>query len=246
MVDQLRPPGPTGATVVVPRNLLIGLGAGLGVALLALAFLLGRETGPRSKGVAAPSSATASTQELQAPAFDPGRAMSLPPGSARTEARATEAPRADAGIVTGPGISTTHAAVDPNVRAAVTRYFGELDAIEAVAKTWSDPEQLAMEIVQQTATGDSHGLDALVATQRQARERLRAVAVPDVCREHHAQVEALMDDAIGMLNRVKQATASGDLDALQAIATTAHELEAKTKRLDALALSLKQRYVSAG
>jgi hypothetical protein len=245
MAHEARPPASAGATVVVPRSLLIALGAGLGMALLALAFLLGRETAPRAKSVAA-SRATGNDKDAPtSPALEPSHVASLAPPSAEPETQARESSTPYA-ATSSPGTPTTRAAVDPNLRAAVTRYFSELDAIEAVAKTWSDPQQLAMEIVQQSATGDSHGLDNLVVTQRQARERLRAVVVPDVCREHHALVAALMDEAIAMLNRLRQAVTAGDLDALQAITSSAHELEAQTKRLDALASSLKQRYVSAG
>lgn len=246
MAHEPRPPASAGATVVVPRSLLIALGAGLGMALWAVAFLLGRETAPHARSVTA-SAATGNDKDgPTSPGLEPSHVASLAPASAEPETQARESPTPYAAVSTSPGNPTTRAAVDPNLRAAVTRYFSELDAIEAVAKTWSDPQQLAMEIVQQSATGDSHGLDTLVATQRQARERLRAVAVPDVCREHHALVSALMDEAIAMLNRLRQAVTSGDLDALQAITSSAHELEAQTKRLDALASSLKQRYVSAG
>lgn len=133
-------------------------------------------------------------------------------------------------------------APDPGLRAGVARYFSELDAVQALAKRWTDPQQFAQEVVQQGVQGRTGGFDDLLATERQARERVAAMAVPPPCRQHHAAVLGLLDEAIGLLGRVKQALASQDILALESLAATARELEARSRKVDEAGAGLKRQY----
>lgn len=218
------------ATVELPRGALIALCAALGVTLLALAFLLGRVTArpaPQLAQATPAEAAPATPVPGVAEAPDPLQ-PAAPPESAPPEALSRA--------------GTPAPSVNPSERAAVAAYFAQLERLEASGKTWGDPQQLALQLVQQSAQGDRRAFEELLSTERQARESLRALPVPPACREHHAEALALMDEAIGLLGRLGQAMASQDLTALQGFVSTAHELEARTRRLDALGTSLKRQY----
>lgn len=222
-------------TVQLPRGALVALCAALVLALMAVAFLLGRQSArpapPGLATVASPSSPAAGPVPQDPPA---GVASVVPaPWSEATPGAPPGSPAPAGGTL----------AVEPDDESgAVAAYFGQIDRLEAASRSWSDPQQLALQIVQQGARGDQRGLDDLLATARQARESLRAVAVPPACRAHHAESLALMDAALDLLARLGPALSAQDFIALQGLASAAQELETRTKRLQALEADLRQRH----
>jgi len=230
------------ATVELPRALVLGLGAGLLLALLAVAFLLGRLTArPAATGTTVGPVAGAPAAEAPpgTPALPPAVLPTTPPG-ASAEGTPAAIPEEWRALETAPG--TGAAAPAAGEREAVAAYFGQVERLEGSFRSWSDPQSLAMQLVQQGAQGDRRGLDELLATARQARQALGEVAVPPPCREHHAESLALMDAAVDLLGRLGPALAGQDFGALQSLASTAQDLESRTKRLQALDADLRQRY----
>lgn len=224
------------ATVELPRVLVLGLGAGLLLALLAVAFLLGRLTSrPAATGTTVGPVAGAPAAEAApgTPALPPAVLPTTPPAAIPEEWRALGTPPATTAASGAPAASE---------REAVAAYFGQVERLESSFRSWSDPQQLAMQLVQQGAQGDRRGLDELLASARQARQALGEVAVPPPCREHHAESLALMDAAVDLLGRLGPALAGQDFSALQSLATAAQDLESRTKRLQALDADLRQRY----
>jgi len=236
-------------TVEVPRRLLLALGLALAGALVALAFLLGRAS---VGGPALPVVATATRGEAPAPrtvepepepdrpaaaAADQRMAATQPEAAAQAEAATQPEPAPP-----GAPAPTPSAATPENERSAVAGYFAALDAVERQAKVWSDPQELALQLMQQLVTGNNSGLDGLVASQRQARSRIAALVPPAACREHHTQVLQLMDESLVLLAGLGQALTAADSGVLDSFTAKARDLEARAKRVDAQGVELKRQF----
>ena len=181
------------ATVTVPRALLIVLSSMLLVTLLAVAFLIGRESGRAE--TAAPD-LTVTT--LPAP-VEPAPARRVAP-----RPRPTPAPRppADDSAPAPPvpptspppptpaalPVAPAEPAADPRERAAVARYFEEFDTIAGSDAGTGNPEAMAMALLNQATGGDWSQFDELANTQRLMLRQLRGLLVPPVCREYHQKI----------------------------------------------------------
>ena len=235
-------PAPSRSTVELPRALVLGLGGALLAALLAVAFLLGRLSHGTPPVAAAPAvslppqGGSATTPE----ALPPGVVTTAPEAPAPAGAPGT-LPEEWRALGTSPA-ATGGATATASEREAVAAYFGQVERLETSFRSWSDPQQLAMQLVQQGAQGDRRGLDELLATARQARQAMAEVSPPGPCREHHAESLALMDAAVDLLGRLGPALAGQDFNALQAVASAGQDLEARTTRLQTLDADLRQRY----
>lgn len=235
---------PSRATVELPRALVLGLGGALLAALLAVAFLLGRlssRTPPATAAAPAASLAPPGGSGTVPGALPPGVVSAPMQAPAPGSAPGTTMPEEWRALGTGPA-ATGGAPAAASEREAVAAYFGQVERLETSFRNWSDPQQLAMQLVQQGAQGDRRGLDELLATARQARQAMAEVSPPGPCREHHAESLALMDAAVDLLGRLGPALAGQDFNALQAVAGAGQDLEARTKRLQALDADLRQRY----
>lgn len=238
------PPAPPGrGTVELPRGVVLALGGGLVAALLVVAFLLGRQAAPP-----APQPVVTAVAEPSLPVADPGEPApqavpdALPAATPAPEAEPAPAAQLElAPESPGPPARATVAA-EPDERAAVASYFAQIAQVEAAVRTWGDPQQLAMQLVQQATQGNRRGLDELAATARQARDTLRAVTAPPACLEHHAESLALLDAAVDLLARLGPALAAQDFTALQALTDQGQALETRTKRLQAIEADLRSRY----
>ena len=221
----------------IPAGALIALA----LALLLAGFLLGRRSSPT-----APAPATASppaTQEAArdaAPADEP--APTLTPAD---DAAPTPAPPIETLPAIVPSTVATRAeppaTMDARGQEDIARYFDEADAIEARTKYWSDPQALANSILEQASSGSTAGFDELIRAQRGARDALGRMSVPASCAEHHRRSLAVMADGLGLLERVRNAIASGDLGGLDGLQEQARGLEREAKAIDELARTLRQR-----
>lgn len=219
------PPKSPRPTVEVSRGLLIALVAVATAGVLAVTYLVGRESGRRQPLVPATTITLASGMDTP---VDPARES--PPAAPRPSAP-TEGPSANAA-------STPHDAV----RDEVANYFREVETIQGQARSWGDPEAFAQKLLEQAGNGDVSGFDALAVANQKVRDRLRAIAVPEPCREHHRSTLAVLDESIAMLQRVKGLIGRADAGALAAMPAEARELERKTKDVDAMAAEIKRRY----
>jgi hypothetical protein len=232
---------PSRETVEIPRRWLVVLAGGLVLALLLVAYLVGRESGRRSAALVAPSPAVAAPEpdayggydddsgdysddeELPvdtqpAPAYDPWAQEASP---------AEAAPPAP-----GP---------DPQA-GAVAAYFAELEELERGAKYWNNPQELAMSLVGQGAQGDTSGFRQLVETQRAARRQIEAMTVPAPCLEHHRLTLDVMRQAVELLEKLEQGVSSGNLDGLLSLTEDSRALETDARKIDTMATALKRRY----
>jgi len=217
--------------IQVRRELLIGLAAALAASLLALAYLLGRESGrpqpaPASAG---PTAAPAPAEPVPEPA---PRAPLPAPALAGAPAPAPPAPAR--AMPASPA-----AGVDP-VRAAVAAYLEAVDRIQP-GQLAGDPEALARGILEGLAKGDTRGLDDLVRQSGTARAGLAALTPPAPCMDLHRESLASLDESLEVIRAIRTSVAGGAAQPLD-ITAQAERLRARAERLQAEEKALRQRY----
>jgi hypothetical protein len=224
---------PSGRVAVSPW-LLAGLGSALLLCLLVIAWLLGKESGRRL----ADKPRSAATAESSSPGFE-----RLPSRATRT---ANEAPAGVASAATPEGTPPPAAPeASPGAPAdeatAVARYFAELEAFSS-ARNWDDPEDLALSIVQELVAGGSSRIDRLRQVQAEVEAGVRAMSVPEPCREHHQRSLASLAAAAQLLDAISGAAATGDLAGVTAAAAEAERLQTSALELRELENALRSRY----
>lgn len=232
---------PSRRTVEIPRQWLFLLAGALIVALLLVAYLVGRESGRRAAAVVAPSPVAAAPEpdayggyddDYVDDSDDEGLPAETPPAPAYDPWPQDASPAQGAPSAPGP---------DPQA-AAVAAYFTELERLEQGAKYWDNPQELAMGLVGQGAQGDTSGFSQLVETQRTARRQIEAMTVPGPCLEHHRLTLDVMRQAVELLEKLERGVASGNLDGLLSLADESRALEADARKIDAMATELKRQY----
>ena len=236
------PPAHTG-TVVVPRALVLALSGLLLVALLAVAFLLGREAGraetaPRDQlADASPAPVEPAQARSEAP-----RPRADAPEPARPAPSTSTTPRPPVPVPAPAPVAPVEPPIDPRERAAVARYFEEVEAIAGDNAGTGDPETMAMALLSQATGGDWSQFDALGDGQRTAVRRLRALRVPPACRNYHQQMITLLDAGATLLDEVRRGVQSGGLGALSTLTRTSQRLQTDAEATSRLADDLRQRY----
>lgn len=239
------------ANVSVSKGFLIGVVAVAAASLLALTFVLGRESG--SGSVAPPPARIeriaprAPEQTLPPPARVAAantdsadmRAVSGPTPSAGAQ---DAAPPAAAGRVSVPIEGERNSGGPDPMRAAVAAYFDTVERIQ-VGSTSGEPETIAREIASALSSGDTSGVDKLIRETEAARTGLAAVAPPVPCAAHHRESLGSLDDAVEVLRALKAAMESGDpVGQLGAVSTRALALQSRAEVLQREEVSLKERY----
>jgi hypothetical protein len=224
------------STVTVPRAVLVALVAALLVCLGITAFLAGRAS--VAAGPHGASSPAAASPAADAPAHTPPSTVGgLPAPAALGPPTEPQGPPPAT-----PGVVPTLAPASPAEAARVARYFQEMEAAQAAAKYWGDPQALAGSLVQGLAKGDRSGIDELLAATRGAHARMEAIDTPSDCAEHHRRSLDLVTQAAAMLEAIASGVTSGDVESLGAFPARARQLEADAKDVDALAARIRQRY----
>ena len=220
-------PGARKGTVLVPRALLLALSGLLLAALLAVASLLGREAG---RAETAPPDQLADAAQAPVEPARTGRAGPRPrtepaprprrddPEPARPSPSTT--PRPPVPVPAPAPVAPAEPTIDPRERAAVARYFEE---VEATGGDWSQ-------------------FDALGDGQRAAVRRLRALRVPPACRDYHQQMITLLDAGATLLDEVRRGVQSGGLGALSTLTRTSQRLQTDAEATSRLADDLRRRY----
>ncbi len=253
--------GETMEEVRVKRSLLFGLLAVAGVALLAVAFLLGRTSGSghaegiRSQGQAAvvlgPEARSAEEPSLRRiPGESPTASVAVTPPSSDSvpflaqerpdSSRAAPAPvPPTAGELTPTGDSAV--AADPAATAVAT-YLADVDQIQP-ANLSGSPESVAGEMATALARGDTSGLDAMIRQTEAAKEKLAAVRPPAPCAVHYQKSLESLDDAVEMLRALKSSMQSPDpVSGLASVQARASILQTRAEALQNEDRALRQRY----
>ena len=237
--------------VSVNKGLLIGVVAMAAVSLLALVFLLGRESG--SGSVSAPSTriervapraqegppslpASAAMLITEHPETRPSPAPmpSTPVQSAALQIAASPAPAPIGGERGSAGFDAE--------RASVAAYFDAVDHIQARSMS-GEAEGVANEMAAALAKGDTSGLDKMIRETEAAKQSLAALMPPASCAAHHRESLASLDDAMEVLRSMKTAMESSEpATQLASVSARATALRSRADALQKEELALRQRY----
>lgn len=247
--------------VHVSKRLLIGLVAVSAGSLLAVAFLIGRSSAPKT-----PPEGPARVRE--AAAYSPGTrsaggtALQPTPVAARgsdllgryqasesvpalpEDRTVSQAPPLSAmppATIDAPAMGNSPGAIDP-ASAAVAKYLDAVDQIQP-ANVSGGAESIAGEMAAALARGDTSGLDGMIRDSEAARQRLAALRPPEACAAHHRETLGSLDDALEMLRSLKSAMESSDpAAALANVASRANTLRTRAEALQNEDRALRQRY----
>lgn len=229
------------------RRIVLALTAALGLALLTIAFLLGRIT---AKPAAAPiatvpvESPRATSPAPTSPSL-PTTVSDLPPSEAEPptspvtgplESRNLGASQSQPATVVGPTESPTRT---PPGASQISKYFAEVERLEDLGG--GDPQAFANSMMPALSSGDFSGFDELLAKAQSQRQRLLSIAPPSQCAEYHRLALALSADSVTMLERLKAALMKGDSMTLVAIASDGRTLEAQAARLKVMGEKIKRQ-----
>jgi hypothetical protein len=234
------------STVALPRWVVALLVAACAVGLVAVAFLLGRVTAPVPPA-AAPSAQVATRAEavpgagVPTPDDRPTRAGS--PGASPGVSPSSVPEHGEAGgqalDPASSGGAGAPAGGNPDA-AAVAAYFTRMDAVAAQVQAAQDPQALARVIIDQTMSGNTNGIEGLIATQRTLQARMAEVPAPPPCREHQQRSLRLIGRGIALLERTRDALAGKNASDLAALATEGTAIEEEAKATDALANDIRR------
>lgn len=244
--------------VSVNKGLLAGVVGLAAISLLAVAFLLGRASGPGiavgptagadpSSGTATPASVLRGSDPVPAgsatrlsPIAEPSSPPSPWPALPSQEERAAPQVAPDPAPV--PAIVPPGPAASDPERGAVAAYLEAVDRIQP-GQASGDPQSVANEMAAALARGDASGLDGMIRDAEAARGRLAALAPPAPCAAHHRESLGSLDDALGMLRSLKTAMESTDPVAqLAGIANRAAKVRSRAEALQNEELALRRRY----
>jgi len=230
------------------QRLVLGLASALGLALLAIAFLLGRISAkPTVVTVAAPPAGVVLAPSESVPPL-PASAAATPEASnpplPAIEPTGAWTPSREIAATTAPTMVATTAPAVPHLsppadQPQIAAYFSQVDRIEDMGA--GDPQAFATSMVQSMSSGDFSGFDDLLTRARTQRQRLQSISPPRACIEHHRLALTLSGDSVAMLERLKAALVKGDSTALLTIATEGKTLETQANQLKTMGESIKRQ-----
>ncbi len=235
------------------------LASALALTLMALAFLLGRES-MRQTPVAETLDAEPSSQAESAPA------QALPTEKAR-DAGATKAagasiepepPRPAARLERRPGgkivlsnirddekrderrtvKAQTAARKKPRQPKSINEYLDRMEAIR-VGEDAADPNAFAIAIINAGMTGSTEGFDELIADTEAMEREIKSIKPPRSCEKYHETSLEALGHGRAILIELKTAIAMRDVSKVGAIAQEAALLQAKADELMRLKTKLR-------
>lgn len=229
------------------QRLVIALASALGLALLAIAFLMGRISAkpavitvpaPPAEVAVAPSESAALPAAPVTATAETGEAPGEPAGSSTTGLEAASTTELAPFSAPLPTTNPILPAISAD-QAQIAAYFNQVDRIEDMGA--GDPQAFATSMVQSMSSGDFSGFDDLLSKARTQRQRLQAISPPRACVEHHRLALTLSADSVAMLERLKAALMKGDSTALLTIASDGKTLETQANQLKSMGESIKRQ-----
>jgi hypothetical protein len=237
------------------RRPILALASALGVALIVIAFLVGRLTAAPATTVVVPGPAIAAARGTPAAAPENGNGgaggASAPMGS--TEAitsphgaappppsvalSATDSGTPETAPVSVGGVPGRPASGGSD-RAAVAAYFNALEKQSDIGV--GDPQAFAKSILDSVGSGDFSSFDSLVTKARAQRDLLRGLTPPSECAAHHRLALTLSERSVTMLEKMRGSLSNGDSMALLSIATEAKALESQANELKTMGDAIKR------
>src|SRR5262245_26436279 len=217
------------------RRLTMILGGCLALALLAIAFLVGRLTAPAATAPAITAAIAAPTPVVTpAPLSEPTPSATLVPDFAAPQSPSFTFPSPPDTV---PSNATSSESPASGARSAIKAYFAEIERFDDMGG--GNPQDVANSMMKSVTSGDYSGFDALVAKAKTQRDHLKAMNPPAACAEHHRLAVSLSQDSVAMLERLRASLKGGDPSGLMSMMTEAREMEARLDQLKTLTASIK-------
>jgi hypothetical protein len=236
---------------------VFGLGGALVLALLTIAFLLGRESARTSAGAEPPAEVDLPSPPIVAPAKEdapaPGpdwRALDRdePSANAADDTTLEMAERierqADGRLVLTNSGSERAVGAEPQESppgqstATVSEYFRAVDAVRSEQGA-GDPNSFAMGLIKAGLGGSTSGFDQLIDDTKRMELEMKQIRPAPGCEQYHqASIDALAEGR-ELLDDLKTAISNRDIQGLTSMAKRAGELEAKAKSMDAMRAALE-------
>jgi hypothetical protein len=238
------------------RNaMLFGLGGALVLALLTIAFLLGRESARTSAGAEPTADAELPSPPILEPVEEdaPGpdwRALDRdePDANAANDATREMAERierqADGRFLLTNSGSERAIHAEPQEpqpgqsTATVSEYFRAVDAVRSEQGA-GDPNTFAMGLIKAGLGGSTSGFEQLIDDTERMELEMKQISPAPGCEQYHqASIDALAEGR-ELLGDLKTAISERDIQGLTTMARRAGELEAKAKSMDAMRAELE-------
>jgi len=230
-------------TVTVPRWLLVGLAIALGVSLLAVAYMMGRESLlAESALVATPAHHAPPLMRPNAtdvPARVPEVGEVRPPNEAPDHAVERPPTPTSGAIAESPATAAPQADVEPAGRVAA--YFARLDSIRASGLNGTSQEA-AQRLLGAALQGDTTALDGLTADTERAEREVHAILAPAECAEYHRELLGTLGDGKALLGDLRATLATEDSGRLVQMTARAGALQRRAEDLRVRERDLRGRY----
>ncbi|MBT9589109.1 hypothetical protein IV102_37595 [bacterium] len=225
-------------TVQISKTALAWLVGGLVLCMVALAFMLGRQSvspvvAPVAAAPVAPVAAVAPVAPVPVEA-EPVASVSVepveaaPPPVAAPVAVRNPAPPAKPKLPAGESVK-------------VRKYLEQVDAITAGTQSLGNPSDFANDLLNQSLMGDTSGIDSLLAQVRQSQSALAQIQPPASCKEHYQLLGQQLQGSLNVLQQLKKALVTSDTSGLAALAGQGSAMQAQAQRLQRLTTELKER-----
>lgn len=231
-------------TVQISKTTLAWLVGGLVLCMVALAFMLGRQSvtpavAPVAAAPVAPIAPIAPVAPVAAVPVEtePVASVSVEP---------VEAPPAAPAPVAAPvAVRTPPPPAKPKLPAGesvkVRKYLEQVDSITAGTQSLGNPSDFANDLLNQSLMGDTSGIDSLLAQVRQSQSALTQIQPPATCKEHYQLLGQQLQGSLNVLQQLKKALVTSDTSGLAALAGQGSAMQAQAQRLQRLTAELKER-----
>ena len=254
--------------VTVPKWVLAVICTGLVLTVIALAFVLGRESsrGGAGNSAQAISPAPVASTVVGVPPAPPPPPVAVAPQPPAPVAQPVTTP-ADTTVVVNAAPTTPHipppvyatpsqGAVHPQTSVIVTQKPGSTSAVvdepekAAVVAYFARVDNLQPgsfsgspeELVNAAATGDMSGIDKMITQAREGERAARSITPPAPCRDVHQQSVKLLGESIHMLVGLRAALAQGDAGKLQDFSLRATTTKAQAEDLERRQNAIRAKY----
>ncbi|MEM7137383.1 MAG: hypothetical protein AAF500_12425 [Myxococcota bacterium] len=228
------------------------LAYGLAVALLVVAFLLGRESMRFAESAVTEDGPPTETTRTVVPVPDvidtgdqPRSASTAEPSDA-LDARIERRPDgtillSNAGGARAAGTVTDGSRTEREPGSqdlSVSGYFDQMDSIRA-GDEMADPNAFAMGIVRSAFSGSTEGIAKLREDAAALEQEMLAIKPPPACATYHAQSLEAVAEGKALLEDLEAGIVNRDIQRLTAIADKAKALQASTAELQAMERQLR-------
>jgi hypothetical protein len=109
-------------------------------------------------------------------------------------------------------------------------YFAKVDAIHAIGS--GDPNAFAQQILDGMQGGDMSGFDNLLNSAKLALAQTAALQPPAACATYHRQLVETLTESTEIMEKVRDATKSGDLSGIAELSVQIQTLQQKINALE--------------